>query len=78
MASRLICITSITFGSDIVADHFQGRVKNRSQKCDHPIVDAQPGDEFVAPYFKHAKPGAVGTAQRDPAPLEHPFAQARP
>jgi hypothetical protein len=44
-----------------IADQFQGWVKNRSQKWDVPILDAPPGrrDEFVAPYFRRAKPDEV-------------------
>src|SRR5512132_2977825 len=44
-----------------ISDHFQGWVKNRSQKWDVPILEAPPGrrDEFVAPYFKRAMPDKV-------------------
>jgi hypothetical protein len=44
-----------------IAQQFQNWVKNRCQKWGAPIVDAPTGrrDDFVDPYFKHAKKGEV-------------------
>jgi len=44
-----------------IADQFQNWVKNRSQKWGAPILDAPAGrrDEFIEPYFNHAKPDHV-------------------
>src|SRR5262250_3846235 len=44
-----------------IAQQFQNWLKNRCQKWGVPIVDAPEGrrDDFVAPYFKHAKNDAV-------------------
>jgi|SRR5690242_2352912 len=41
-----------------IAAQFRSWVQNRSQKWGAPIVEASRGrrDEFVAPYFKPAKP----------------------
>jgi hypothetical protein len=40
-----------------IAEQFQNWVKNRCQKWGTPILDAPEGrrDDFVDPYFKHAK-----------------------
>jgi hypothetical protein len=40
-----------------IAEQFQNWVKNRWQKWGVPILDAPDGrrDDFVDPYFKHAK-----------------------
>ena len=40
-----------------IAQQFQNWLKNRSQKWGVPILDAPEGrrDDFVAPYFRHAK-----------------------
>src|SRR5262249_26403272 len=40
-----------------IAEQFQNWVKNRCQKWGAPILDAPEGrrDDFVNPYFKHAK-----------------------
>jgi hypothetical protein len=44
-----------------IAQQFQNWLKNRCQKWSVPILDAPEGrrDDFVAPYFKHAKNDAV-------------------
>src|SRR6516162_29617 len=44
-----------------LAQQFQNWLKNRCQKWSVPIVEAPEGrrDDFVAPYFKHAKNDAV-------------------
>jgi len=44
-----------------IAEQFHNWVKNRAQKWGAPIVDppAARRDEFVAPYFKHAKTDQV-------------------
>ena len=44
-----------------IAEQFQNWVKNRCQKWGVPILDAPEGrrDDFVDPYFKHAKDGQV-------------------
>lgn len=44
-----------------IADQFHGWVKNRSQKWGAPILEAPEGrrDDFVAPYFRSAKPDQV-------------------
>ena len=44
-----------------IAEQFQNWVKNRCQKWGVPILDApdERRDDFVAPYFKHAKNDAV-------------------
>ena len=44
-----------------IAQQFQNWVKNRCQKWGAPILDAPEGrrDDFVDPYFKHAKKGKV-------------------
>jgi hypothetical protein len=44
-----------------IAAQFHNWAKNRSQRWDVPILDAPVGrrDEFVDPYFKHAKTDAV-------------------
>ena len=44
-----------------IADQFQRWVTERAAKRNIPIVEAPKGrrDEFVDPYFKRAKPGAV-------------------
>jgi hypothetical protein len=43
------------------AEQFQNWVKNRCQKWGAPILEAPEGrrDEFVDPYFKHAKANQV-------------------
>ena len=54
-----------------IADQFQYWLKNRSQKCNAPILDAPAGrrDEFVEPYLKKAKPDEVAVIlkAREPA-----------
>jgi hypothetical protein len=44
-----------------IAQQFHNWVRNRSQKWDAPILEAPEGrrDDFVAPYFKHAKADRV-------------------
>src|ERR1700746_91904 len=44
-----------------IAQQFQNWLKNRCEKWKAPILDAPAGrrDDFVAPYFKHAKNDAV-------------------
>ena len=44
-----------------IADQFHGWVKNRSEKWDAPILEApeQRRDEFLEPYFHHAKPDQI-------------------
>jgi hypothetical protein len=44
-----------------IAQQFQNWLKNRCQKWSVPIVDAPEGrrDDFVDPYFKHAKNDGV-------------------
>jgi hypothetical protein len=44
-----------------IADQFHNWVKNRSQKWAAPILEAPEGrrDDFVEPYFRHAKPDQV-------------------
>src|SRR5215470_1033232 len=44
-----------------IAQQFQNWLKNRCQKWGVPILDAPEGrrDDFVAPYFRHAKNDAV-------------------
>jgi hypothetical protein len=44
-----------------IANQFHGWVKNRAHTWGAPLLDAPPGrrDEFVEPYFKHAKPDEV-------------------
>jgi hypothetical protein len=44
-----------------IAQQFQNCVKNRSQKWGAPILEAPEGrrDDFVDPYFKHAKKDQV-------------------
>jgi hypothetical protein len=44
-----------------IANQFHHWVTNRTQKWDVPVLDAPPGrrDEFVEPYFRHAKPDEV-------------------
>lgn len=44
-----------------IADQFRNWVTNRSQKWNVPILDAPQGrrDEFVQPYFRHAKPDDI-------------------
>jgi hypothetical protein len=44
-----------------IANQFQRWVTERAKKRNIPIVEAPKGrrDEFVDPYFKRAKPGAV-------------------
>ena len=44
-----------------IAQQFQNWLKNRCQKWGVPILDAPEGrrDDFVGPYFKHAKNNAV-------------------
>ena len=44
-----------------IANQFHGWVKNRARKWNVPILDAPAGrrDEFVAPYFRRAKPDEV-------------------
>jgi len=44
-----------------IAQQFQNWVKNRSQKWGAPILEAPEGrrDDFVDPYFKHAKKDQV-------------------
>jgi hypothetical protein len=44
-----------------IAQQFQNWVKNRSQKWGAPILEAPQGrrDDFVDPYFKHAKKDEV-------------------
>ena len=44
-----------------IADKFHNWVKNRSQKWAAPILEAPEGrrDDFVEPYFRHAKPDQV-------------------
>jgi hypothetical protein len=44
-----------------IAQQFQNWLKNRCQKWGVPILDAPEGrrDDFVDPYFKHAKDDAV-------------------
>jgi hypothetical protein len=54
-----------------IADQFQHWVTERAAKRNIPIVDAPKGrrDEFVDPYFRQAKPGAVAVIlkAREPA-----------
>jgi hypothetical protein len=54
-----------------IADQFQRWVTERAAKHNIPIVEAPKGrrDEFVDPYFKRAKPGAVAVIlkAREPA-----------
>jgi hypothetical protein len=54
-----------------IAEQFHAWVKNRSQKWNAPILDAPPSrrDEFVAPYFRRAKPDqlVVILQAREPA-----------
>src|SRR5207253_6974700 len=44
-----------------IADQFHNWVKNRSQKWAAPILEAPEGrrDDFVEPYFRHAKPDQI-------------------
>ena len=44
-----------------IADQFQNWLMSRSEKWGAPILDAPPGrrDEFIEPYFRHAKPDQV-------------------
>jgi hypothetical protein len=44
-----------------IAQQFQNWVKNRSQKWGAPILEAPEGrrDDFVDPYFKHARKDQV-------------------
>jgi hypothetical protein len=44
-----------------IANQFHNWVKHRCQKWDAPILDAPAGrrDDFVEPYFRHAKPDQV-------------------
>ena len=41
-----------------IAEQFQNTVKNRSEKWNAPILEAPEGrrDDFVEPYFRHARP----------------------
>ena len=54
-----------------IADQFQRWLTERAAKRDIPIVEAPKGrrDEFVDPYFRRAKPGAVAVIlkAREPA-----------
>jgi hypothetical protein len=54
-----------------IADQFHNWVKNRSEKWGAPVLDAPEGrrDEFVEPYFRHAKPDqlVVVLKAREPA-----------
>jgi hypothetical protein len=44
-----------------IADQFRNWVTNRSEKWDVPILEAPQGrrDEFIQPYFQHAKPDEI-------------------
>jgi hypothetical protein len=56
-----------------IANQFQRWVSERAAKRNIPIVEAPNGrrDEFVDPYFRRAKPGAVAVIlkARDPAQI---------
>src|SRR6266545_1816575 len=54
-----------------IAEQFQNTVKNRSEKWNAPILEAPEGrrDDFVEPYFRHARPDqlVVILKAREPA-----------